>query len=109
MALDDWSKIRFLESTDNLKSIVHQSIGRTPSTTVARDIAACLQQGRIFFEIAANAPLQVKPLQIYYGMVGFAKAIILARQGLSSIATLAQSHGMSEISDQDARIEDMTL
>jgi hypothetical protein len=107
--LYDWSKIRFLESTDNLKSIVHQSTGRTPSTTAARDIAACLQQGRIFFEIASNAPLQVKPLQIYYGIVGFAKAVILARQRRTSIATLAQSHGMREISDQDARIEDMTL
>jgi hypothetical protein len=109
MALYDWSKIRFLESTENLKSIVHQSTGRTPSTTAARDITACLQQGRIFFEIASDAPLQVKPLQIYYGMVGFAKAIILARRCRSSIATLAQSHGLSEISDQNARIEDMTL
>lgn len=105
----DWSKIRFLESTDNLKSIINQSTGRTPSTTAARDIAACLQQGRIFFEIATNAPLQVKPLQIYYGIVGFAKAVVLARQGRTSIATLAQSHGLSEISDQDAKIEDMTL
>jgi len=68
-----------------------------------------LQQGRIFFEIAEDAPLQVKPLQIYYGIVGFAKAIILARQGSSSIATVAQSHGLSEISDQNAKIEDMTL
>jgi YaaC-like Protein len=107
--LYDWSKIRFLESTENLKSIVRQSIGRTPSTTAARDIAACLQQGRIFFEIASTAPLQVKPLQLYYGMVGFAKAIILAREGRSSIATLAQSHGLKEISDSNARIEDMTL
>jgi len=107
--LYDWSKIRFLESTENLTSIVLQSTGRTPSTTAARDIAACLQQGRIFFEIASTAPLQVKPLQIYYGMVGFAKAIILAREGRSSIATLAQSHGLKEISDSNAAIEDMTL
>ncbi|WP_196237343.1 YaaC family protein [Bradyrhizobium elkanii] len=105
----DWSKIRFLESTENLKSIVRQSTGRTPSTTAARGIAACLQQGRIFFEIASIAPLQVKPLQLYYGIVGFAKAIILARQGRSSIATLAQSHGLSEISEHNAKIEDMTL
>jgi hypothetical protein len=107
--LYDWSKIKFLESTDNFKSVARQSTGRTPSTTAARDVAACLQQGRIFFEIASNAPLQVKPLQIFYGMVSFAKAIILARQERSSIATIAQSHGMSEISDQNAKIEDMTL
>jgi hypothetical protein len=109
MPLYDWSKIKFLESTENFKSVAKQSTGRTPSTTAARDVAACLQQGRVFFEIASNAPLQVKPLQIFYGMVSFAKAIILARQERSSIATIAQSHGMSEISDQNARIEEMTL
>jgi YaaC-like protein len=108
MPSDDWSKIRFLESIENLKQIVHQSTGRTPSTTIARDIAACLQQGRIFFEIASEAPLQVKPLQIYYGIVGFAKAIILARR-VRSISTIIQSHGLSDISQQDAKIEELSL
>jgi hypothetical protein len=108
MASHDWSKIRFLESTENIKPIVHQSTGRMPSTGIARDIAACLQQGRIFFEIASDAPLQVKPLQIYYGVVGFAKAIILARQ-VCSISSIAQSHGLSDISEHNSRIEGMTL
>jgi hypothetical protein len=104
----DWSKIRFLESTENLKAVVHQSTGREPPTAIALDIAACLQQGRLFFEIAADAPLQIKPLQIYYGIVGFAKAIILARR-VRSISTLAQSHGLRDISQQNTNIEGMTL
>ncbi|MCG2665311.1 YaaC family protein [Bradyrhizobium sp. GCM10023182] len=83
MPSQDWNKIRFLESTSNLKAIVKQSTGRMPSTEIARDIAACLQQGRLFFDIAASAQLQVQPLQIYYGIVGFSKAIILARNLLS--------------------------
>jgi ABC-type arginine/histidine transport system permease subunit len=66
--------IKFLESMANLRVVLKRATGRTPSAQVARDIAACLQQGRLFFEIAASAPLQVQPLQIYYGMVGFAKA-----------------------------------
>jgi hypothetical protein len=104
----DWSKIRFLESSENLKAVIHQSTGREPSTTIALDIAACLQQGRLFFEIASDAPLQIKPLQIYYGIIGFAKAIILARR-VCSISTLAQSHGLSDVSQQITNIEGMTL
>src|SRR6266850_3483285 len=100
--------IKFLESMANLRVVLKRATGRTPSAQVARDIAACLQQGRLFFEIAASAPLQVQPLQIYYGMVGFAKAIILARS-VSSIATIAQSHGLSDISQQNMRIENLCL
>lgn len=104
----DWSNIKFLESATNLRVLLKRVTGRTPSAQVAREIAACLQQGRLFFEIAASAPLQVQPLQIYYGIVGFAKAIILARS-VSSIATIAQSHGLSDISQQNARIENLSL
>jgi hypothetical protein len=57
--LYDWSKIRFLESTENLKSIVRQSSGRTPSTTAARDITACLQ--------LANKGHDTRSLQAYLG------------------------------------------
>jgi YaaC-like Protein len=104
----DWNKLKFLESASNLKAVIKQTTGRTPSTEIARDIAACLQQGRLFFEIAALAPLQVQPLQIYYGIVGFAKAIILARAA-QSIATIAQSHGLSDISQQNVQIENLCL
>ena len=88
----DWNKLKFLESTTNLKAAIKRTTGRTPSTEIARDIAACLQQGRLFFEIAALAPLQVQPLQIYYGIVGFAKAIVLAR-GVRESFTLIRGLG----------------
>ncbi|MGY3610813.1 MULTISPECIES: YaaC family protein [unclassified Bradyrhizobium] len=106
--MQDWNDIRFLESTTNLKTIIKKSTGKTPSTEVARDIAACLQQGRLFFEIASSAPLQVQPLQIYYGMVGFAKAIVLARN-IQSISTIAQSHGLSGVAQPTSKVEDLTL
>ncbi len=107
MQSQDWNNIRFIESTTNLKATIKRSTGKTPSTEIARDIAACLQQGRLFFEIASSAPLQVQPLQIHYGVVGFAKAIILARQ-VQSIATIAQSHGLSDVSADGSNVEEMT-
>jgi hypothetical protein len=106
--LQSFSGIKFLESTANLKSIISRSSGRTPSTEIARDISACLQQGRMFFEIAASAPPQIQPLQIFYGMVGFAKAVILARTVLP-IATIQQSHGLSDVSSQNAKVEELSL
>src|SRR5258708_32512187 len=41
-------------------------------------------------------------------MVGFAKAIILARS-VQSIATIQQSHGLKDVSSQNDRIEDLCL
>jgi hypothetical protein len=104
----NWNKLKFLESTTNLKAVISQNTVRVASTETARDIAACLQQGRIFFEIASSAPLQVQPLQLYYGIVGFAKAIILAKS-VQSISTIAQSHGLSDVSQQNAKVEELSL
>jgi len=100
----DWYDVKFLESTTNLKDVLKRSIGRTASTEVATGIAACLMQGRLFFEIAASSPLQIKPLQIYYGVVGFAKAVVLARR-LRAVGTLVQSHGLTDVSSQNSRIK----
>ncbi|MHC2245835.1 YaaC family protein [Bradyrhizobium elkanii] len=108
MSSGNWTKLKFLESITNLKAVIGQSAGRAPSTEIARDIGACLQQGRLFFEIASSAPLQVRPLQLYYGIVGFAKAIVLARK-VQSIATIAQSHGLSDVSQQRTKIEELAL
>lgn len=60
MLAADWSSIKFLESTTNLRVLLKRVTGRTPSTQVAREIATCLQQGRLFFEIDASAPLQIQ-------------------------------------------------
>jgi hypothetical protein len=62
----------------------------------------------LFFEIASDAPPQIQALQIFYGMVGFAKAIILARS-VQSIATIQQSHGLKDVSSQNDKIEDLCL
>ena len=104
----DLYEIRFLESATNLKRLIKKSLDRAPSTKIATQIAACIQQGRLFFEAASSSPLQIKPLQIYYGVVAFSKAIILARK-LVSIDTLAASHGLTDVSSHNAKIEDLTV
>jgi hypothetical protein len=93
---NNWYDIKFMESASNLRELISNSTGRKPSASIAREIAVCIQQGRLFFEAAAEAPIQIKPLQIYYGVVAFAQAIIVATK-CSSLSTLARAHGLTDI------------
>jgi YaaC-like Protein len=108
MAEVDWHKCKFLESTENLKPLVKKRFGREPSSSIAREIGACLLQGRLFYEAAASSPLEIRPLQQFYGMVGFAKALIVS-SSLNSLATLRPAHGLTDISAGNSRISDLRL
>jgi len=63
MAGSDWRKCKFLESAENLKPLVKMRFGREPSSALAHEISACLQQGRLFYEAAESSPLEIRPLQ----------------------------------------------
>ena len=104
----DWHKIKFLESSGNIRPLIKLRLGRVPSSTVAREITVCIQQGRLFYEAAAKAPLEIRPLQLFYGMVGFAKALILARDS-RSLTTLKHSHGITDISDEKCKLSDLKI
>ena len=104
----DWHRCKFLESCENLKPMIKRRFGREPNTSIAREIIACLQQGRLFYEAAERSPLEIAPLQLFYGMVGFSKALIIA-SGLRPLATLKPSHGISDISETTSRIADLRL
>jgi hypothetical protein len=104
----DWYDVKFLESATNVRELIGNSTGRKPSAGIAREIAVCIQQGRLFFEAAAEAPIQIKPLQIYYGVVAFAQAVIVATKH-GSLSTLARAHGLTDITQDDAGIEDLAL
>lgn len=104
----DWYPIRFLESNENLKKLLGENSQRTISTGLASDISVCLQQGRAFFELSALSPLEIRPLQLFYGMVGFAKAVAVARK-LERLDTLDRVHGLSDVSDPKGHIENFKL
>jgi YaaC-like protein len=108
MAGSGWQKCKFLESGENLKPLVKMRFGREPSSSLAREISACLQQGRLFYEAAASSSLEIKPLQQFYGMVGFARALVLA-QRLQSLSTLKPSHGIRDVSEGNSRIADLRV
>jgi YaaC-like protein len=108
MPVGDRYDLKFLESASNVRGLLKKSTGRSPSAQIAGEVAACVEQGRAFFEIASEASPQIRPLQIYYGVVSFAKAVIIGRT-FRSIDTIAQSHGLSDISSPNAKIEELRL
>ncbi len=85
-------EIQFLESIDNLKRNAAQSQGWTPNTEQATSIAACLRQGRLFYDAAKSAPLDIRPLELHYGSAAYAKALVLSINR-SRFNALTQSHG----------------
>lgn len=103
-----WQNIRFLESSGNLKPIIRARTGRTPSTTLVREIGACLQQGRLFYEHASETSLELKPLLLYYGLVSFAKALVVGTK-LRPLSTLRHAHGLTDASAQGCRLRDLRV
>lgn len=104
----DWYSIKFLESTKNLRALVKKNMGREMNAAAASGIAACLTHGRLFFEAAERAPLEIRPLQIFYGIVSLSKALAAVRSCKSTDA-LVSAHGVSDISNKGSLLQNLTL
>jgi hypothetical protein len=57
----------------------------------------------MFFESASEAPMEIRPLLLYYGMMAFAKSVVSGR-GLRHPSTLNQAHGLRDLSSPTARL-----
>jgi hypothetical protein len=104
----DWDQARFMESTVNIRRILRDATGHTPTANCALGTAVCLQQGRLFYEAAHQAPMEIRPLLIFYGMVNSAKALVLGQTG-ANLETLPQSHGIRDVTDQNAPLDAMKV
>jgi hypothetical protein len=102
-------EIQYLESTENLRKNIQRTHGWTPNAGQAEGIAACLRQGRLFYEAAKRAPLEIRPLELYYGTAAYAKALILSSDRGRNINTLQQSHGIKDRSAHNARLSGLAI
>lgn len=98
----------FLESTTNLRGVLKKSIGRQPSVKIAKGATVCLQHGRLYFDAAIKAPMEIKPLLIFYGMANFAKSLVVARN-FKTLESLHQKHGVKDKSKANARLEELAV
>ncbi len=101
----------YCESVENMREI----LGELPTKRLADEkkeekrayeICCCLQQGRSYYEAADKALDSVKPLLLYYGMVSFAGAIILAKGTKQSLSKMNRSHGLTPPDFTDAKSVD---
>lgn len=104
----DWNRFMFLESTTNLKPLVHRLSGRSVSSAAARGIAVCMQQGRLFFQSAERSPIEIRPLLLFYGTMAFAKALVASVSG-TSVSTLPRAHGLKDTTSDSARLSELML
>ena len=104
----EWSGYRFLESATNLKAAVKAALDREPNTTLATDAATLLRQGREFFESAAEASIEIRPLLVQYGVIAMGKAVVACRT-LRLPHTFARAHGLTDTSDAGARLAELKL
>lgn len=100
------NRLRILESAENLKRFLYERTGKRLPTGRAHEITACIQQGRLLYEAASTSPLEIRPLQQFYGMLAFARVLILARQ-YCALSTLRKGHGLRDISEGNARLGEL--
>lgn len=100
-------ELRYLEGTAALKGRIKALTGRTPNALQVAFASSCLLHGRLFWNSAKSAPLETKPLLLYYGAAAFAKALILARG--TKPGDISQKHGLSCAEGDGRRVANFTV
>ena len=102
--MTEWTDIKLLESPQNIQGHLSEVLGFQFSQSKALEVASCLKQGRLLFEAARQSSLEIKPLQIYYGVQAFASALVVARTK-ASLSAMPRSHGLKDVSHPNAKVE----
>ena len=88
------AELRFLEGASALKDRMRLLSGRQPNSSQVAFASSCLLHGRLFWESARAAPIETRPLLLYYGAAAFAKLLVIAKTGCQP-HDIGSSHGAS--------------
>lgn len=89
-----WRVLSNYESQDLIRVRYQERFQRTLSAGAAKECRSSMTQARSYYESARDADRTVKPLLLYYGSLGLARALVQFLTGRRE-ATLAPSHGLS--------------
>lgn len=67
----------------------------TPSAAKLKSIAMTMRQGREFFDAAASSDYLTRPIQHYYGIFAYSRAMVMMLDAHATEDSLSQSHGLS--------------
>ena len=104
-----WSRLGLFQSRDVLERRYKAHHGGELSAGKADEIIAHLQQARQYFLSAESAGVLAGPLEQYYGVLAFARAIVLYRQPRQREATLKRSHGLDAAMPNGGSPEDIQI
>src|SRR5579859_3053657 len=104
-----WSRLALFTSREILERKYEERHRRELSAGKAREIIAHLEQARQYFESADSAGVLAGPLEQYYGVLAFARAIILLRNPGAREGTLKKGHGLSASLRADCGIDKLEL
>lgn len=90
-----WRILSNYESSDLVKVCFKAMHGRELNTSKASEICASITQARGYMESANGAGRSVRPLLLYYGILGLARGLTLFLSTSLREAGLAQAHGLS--------------
>lgn len=90
-----WRILSNYESSDLVKVRFKDMHSRELNTSKASEICSSITQARGYMESANGAGRNVRPLLIYYGVLGLARGLTLFLSKSLREAALAQAHGLS--------------
>lgn len=112
---DHWTILANYESSDLVRRCFKAVHKRTLSAAKAFEICASFVQARGYMEAARSADRIVRPLLVYYGVLGLSRALTLFLSHDLSEAGLSQSHGLTvtgwgeELSRQTGSVAALTI
>ena len=90
-----WRILSNNESSELVKACFKAKHNRDLNTSKALEICASFTQARGYMESANDAGRSVKPLLLYYGILGLARGLTLFLSASLRESSLAQAHGLS--------------
>ena len=97
MSATHWNLLRNYQSHDFVTRLYQTHNGRIPGAQTAKEITSCFVQAEEYFRNAASAANSVKPLLLYYGVLSFAKGVVLFLNPIKREATMKASHGVETL------------
>jgi hypothetical protein len=97
LSATNWNLLRNYQSHDFVTRLYQTHNGRIPGAQTAKEITSCFVQAEEYFRNAASAANSVKPLLLYYGVLSFAKGVVLFLNPIKREATMKASHGVETL------------
>lgn len=104
-----WDRLALFLSRDVLERRYQARHDRELNAGKAKEIISHLDQARQYFTSAESAGVLAGPLEQYYGVLAFARAIVLYRNPCIRESGLQKKHGLRATLAGDVKIEDIQL